>query len=76
MSEADIPNNQPLPEPLAAGDDSAVELPDAIGTPEKPQIVNLPELPSFEEAVQPSRLGRAITPLSLPPASIPSMGDD
>ncbi|NEQ24664.1 MAG: hypothetical protein F6K28_37265, partial [Microcoleus sp. SIO2G3] len=73
MSEADTPNNQPLPEPSTAGDESVVELPDAPGTPEKPQIVNLPELPSFEEAVQPPRLGRAITPLSLPAAS---MGDD
>jgi hypothetical protein len=76
MSEADIPNNQPLPEPLAAGDDSTVELPDAIGTPGNPQIINLPELPSFEAAVEQSRPGRAITPLSLPAASIPSMGDD
>jgi myosin heavy subunit len=39
MSEADTPNNQPLPEPTASTDDSTAMLPDAKETPEASQIV-------------------------------------
>ncbi len=56
MSEADTPNNQPLPEPTASMDDSAAELLDETGTLENPQLVNLAdELPTFKDFVQQSR---------------------
>ncbi|HAJ63310.1 MAG TPA: hypothetical protein DCP31_32180 [Cyanobacteria bacterium UBA8543] len=56
MSEADTPNNQPLPEPTASIDDSVAELADETGTVENPQVVNLTdELPTFKDFVQQSR---------------------
>jgi hypothetical protein len=45
MSEADTPNNQPLPEPTASIDDSPAELSDVTEASESPQIVNLLALP-------------------------------
>ncbi|HEY9743070.1 MAG TPA: hypothetical protein V6C90_21490 [Coleofasciculaceae cyanobacterium] len=54
MSEADTPNNQPLPEPTASMDDSAADLPEATGTSENPPIVHLAKLPFLEDVVQQS----------------------
>lgn len=45
MSEADTPNNQPLPEPTASIDDSPAELSDVTEASESPQIVHLLALP-------------------------------
>lgn len=55
MSEADTPNNQPLPEPTTSMDDSSADLPEATQTPEEPQVVNVSQLPSFLEVVRPLR---------------------
>ncbi|HEY9727524.1 MAG TPA: hypothetical protein V6D50_13830 [Chroococcales cyanobacterium] len=55
MSEADTPNNQPLPEPTTSMDDSSADLPEVTQTPEEPQVVNVTQLPSFLEVVRPLR---------------------
>ena len=55
MSEADTPNNQPLPEPTTSMDDSSADLPEVTQTPEEPQVVNVSQLPSFLEVVRPLR---------------------
>lgn len=59
MSEADTPNNQPLPELPAFVDDSAAESPDVMNKTENPQIVKFSELPDPKEAIQPWRPGLA-----------------
>lgn len=46
MSEAETPNNQPLPEPPASMDDSAADLPEASGISEESQIVTEGDLAS------------------------------
>lgn len=53
MSEADTPNNEPIPEPTASSDDSADELSDVTETSENLQIVRFSELPELKPAVQP-----------------------
>jgi hypothetical protein len=53
MSEAETPNNQPLPEPAASMEDSAVVLPEGSGTQEPAQIVKLSDLRNFRNFVQP-----------------------
>lgn len=53
MSEAETPNNQPLPEPAASMEDSAVDLPEGSGTQQPAQIVKLSDLRNFREFVQP-----------------------
>ncbi len=54
MSEADTPNNQPLPEPSASMEDSTPDLLEASGVSEKPQIVHLSKLRNSPDVVQPS----------------------
>lgn len=53
MSEANTPNNQPLPERPASIDDSTAESLDATEASENPQIVKFSELPDAKEAIQP-----------------------
>lgn len=53
MSEADTPNNQPLPEPNASREDSTPDLPEASGVSEKPQIVHLSKWRNLPDEVQP-----------------------
>src|SRR4028119_216681 len=53
MSEADTPNNEPIPEPTASSDDSADELSDVTKTSENLQLVRFSELPELKPAVQP-----------------------
>lgn len=53
MSEAETPNNQPLPEPTESPDDSGVNLPEEIEAPENPRLVILSELAELKPAVQP-----------------------
>src|SRR5689334_15309792 len=55
MSEADTPNNQPLPKPTTSMDDSSADLPEVTKTTEEPQVVNVSQLPSFLEVVRPLR---------------------
>jgi len=52
MSEAETPNNQPLPEPAASMEDSAVDLPEGSGIQEPVQIVKISDLRNFREFVQ------------------------
>lgn len=52
MSEAETPNNQPLPEPTASMDDSATDLPDTTETSEEPQIVNVSVLPDLQDLLK------------------------
>jgi len=60
MSEADTPNNQPLPEPTGSVDDSAVDLPDPIEPSEYPTIINFPALLEFRDVVPISKQEEAI----------------
>lgn len=60
MSEADTPNNQPLPEPTASVDDSAADLPDATVSSEEPQIINISEFAEVKDVVKHSRQEQAI----------------
>ena len=53
MSEADTPNNPPLPEPNASSEDSTPDLPEASGVSEKPQIVHLSKWRNLPDEVQP-----------------------
>jgi hypothetical protein len=54
MSEAETPNNQPLPEPTASMEDSAADLPEEDGAREQSQIVRLSDLRNVRDSVQPS----------------------
>jgi len=51
MSEADTPNNQPLPEPPASLDSSTI-VPSVTEISEDLQSVNVSELPELKEAIQ------------------------
>jgi myosin heavy subunit len=53
MSEADQPNNPPLPEPTVPSDDSGAQLLDATETVENLKIVKFSELPDVKPPVQP-----------------------
>lgn len=53
MSEADQPNNQPLPEPTVPSDDSGQQLSDATETSLSLKIVKFSELPDLKPPVQP-----------------------
>jgi len=64
MSEAETPNNQPLPEPTASMDDSATDLPDTTETSEEPQIVNVSVLPDLQDVAQESRQEQTTEPIS------------
>jgi hypothetical protein len=64
MSEADTPNNQPLPEPTPSMDDSAADLPEVTEMSEEPRVVNLSNLPTFLDVVQQSRQEEATEPES------------
>lgn len=52
MSEADTPNNQPLPEPPASMDETVSQLPDVREAIDL-QKVNVSELPDVRETIQP-----------------------
>jgi hypothetical protein len=73
MSEADTPNNQPLPEPTASMDDSATDLPEVTETSD-PQTVNISELPSLMDVVEHSRQ-KQISDLVVAASSIAEVDD-
>lgn len=54
MSEAETPNNQPLPEPTASMEDSVADVPEVSGASQQAQIVKLSDLRNFIDVVQPS----------------------
>jgi hypothetical protein len=54
MSEAETPNNQPLPEPTASMEDSVADMPEVSGASKQAQIVKLSDLRNFIDVVQPS----------------------
>ncbi len=54
MSEAETPNNQPLPEPTASMEDSAADVPEGSGALPQSQIVKLSDLRNFIDVVQAS----------------------
>lgn len=54
MSEAETPNNQPLPEPTASMEDSAADVPEGSGASRQSQIVKLSDLRNFIDVVQAS----------------------
>lgn len=54
MSEAETPNNQPLPEPTASMEDSAANVPEGSGALPQAQIVKLSDLRNFIDVVQAS----------------------
>ena len=60
MSEADTPNNQPLPNPTASTDDSITPLQDATETSEEPKVINLFQLPPAKEIEQRESLEETI----------------
>ncbi len=62
MSEADTPNNQPLPELPASTDDSATESSDATEISQNPQIANFSELPDAKDPIQPWKPEPTIEP--------------
>lgn len=51
MSEAETPNNQPLPEPTASMEDSAADVPEGSGASTQSQIVRLSDLRNFIDVV-------------------------
>jgi hypothetical protein len=51
MSEAETPNNQPLPEPTASMEDSAANVPEGSGASSQSQIVKLSDLRNFIDVV-------------------------
>lgn len=51
MSEAETPNNQPLPEPTASMEDSAANVPEESGASTQSQIVKLSDLRNFIDVV-------------------------
>ncbi|HEY9635291.1 MAG TPA: hypothetical protein V6D14_17950 [Coleofasciculaceae cyanobacterium] len=55
MSDADTPNNQPLPELPASTDDSSADPLDATDISDNPQIVKSSELPDVKDPIQPWR---------------------
>ncbi|HEY9830567.1 MAG TPA: hypothetical protein V6D26_08310 [Stenomitos sp.] len=54
MSEAETPNNQPLPEPTASMEDSAADVPEGSGASPQSQIIKLSDLRNFIDVVQAS----------------------
>ncbi len=53
MSEAETPNNQPLPEPTASMEDSTADVPEVSGASQQAQIIKLSDVRNFIDVVQP-----------------------
>ena len=54
MSEAETPNNQPLPEPTASMEDSVADVPEVSGASQQAQIVKVSDLRNFIDVIEPS----------------------